>query len=187
MTTEERLETLEKELARAKRRSRRLLAAVGLVAGAVALVWVVVGAGCNTQGGKVPTVIRAGRFQLVDENGSDRAVLTVDKDGPSLTLLDENGNDRALLYMFREDEPGLLLLDENGKTRARLHVDKDVPGLDLLDENGQPCAGLYVDEDVPALALADENGNDRAVLTVDKDGPSLTLLDENGEAIWQAP
>ena len=38
MTTEERLENLERELAATKRSNRRLLGAVGLAAGAFALV-----------------------------------------------------------------------------------------------------------------------------------------------------
>ena len=109
MTTDERLDKLEKELARAKRRNRRLLAVVGLVVGAFALVWIVARAGCNAQ-----SVIRANAFVLQDENGKARAELRMDKDGPGLSLFDAAGKTRAGLTVVK-DAPMLSLYDENGK------------------------------------------------------------------------
>lgn len=102
MTTDERLDKLEKELARAKRRNRRLLAVVGLAMGVVALVWIV-----GLVGGKAPvrtfsdalressaagTVIRANQFVLEDQNGKSRAGLGVAEGSAGLVLTDEDGH-----------------------------------------------------------------------------------------------
>jgi hypothetical protein len=92
MTTEERLENLERELARAKRRNRWLLAAGGLAFGA----WLLAGtleprtAGAQAAGAAVNEV-RAKAFVLVDDAGKPRAVLSVNAVGPALDLFDAAG------------------------------------------------------------------------------------------------
>ena len=182
MTTDERLDKLEKELARAKRRNRRLLAALGLAAGAFALVWIVAGTAnrAEAQGSGVPTAIRANAFVLVDENGKMRARLSVNKNGVALALLNRNGIPGAALTVVK-GAPGLTLYDENAKGGAVLAVGKDGPGLTLFDENGKADATLAVLKGEPGLSLLDEKGKDRAVLAVGKDGPGLALFDENGK------
>ena len=96
MTTEERMEKLERELARAKRRNR-WLAVVLLTIGATALAVTALSApsiptALAEAGGPVNEV-RASRFVLVDETGKTRAGLAVDKDGPGLGLVDEKGEE----------------------------------------------------------------------------------------------
>ncbi len=101
MTTEERLERVEREqaetraeLARAKRRVRRVM-----VAGAVALAsivvlvaaWACVPEASAQAAAQVVAEVRARRFLVVDERGKPRAALTVSRDVPGLTMLDENG------------------------------------------------------------------------------------------------
>ncbi len=157
MTTEERPETLERELARAnpacrpagRRRNRRLPAAARLVAGAFALVCIVAGAGCS--------VIRANTFVLEDKNGHPRAILALVDGGPTLSLFDENEKPRAMLALV-DSEPTLTLLDENRKHRAVLSLIDGNPLLLLRDENGMPGATLGVIKHMPALLLLDENG-----------------------------
>ena len=75
MTTEERLDHLERELARAKRRSRWLLAVAGFMVGALALVWTVAVAAnkAPARGAQTWTTIRANAFVLVDPSGKPRA------------------------------------------------------------------------------------------------------------------
>jgi hypothetical protein len=164
MTTDERIETLEKGLASARRFNRWLLAAVGLALG----VWILAGtfgptiAAAPAGGGAVKEV-RAREFILEDENGNNRARLSMGNDGPTLALFDEKGKNRAKLSAFK-DGPGLYLFDENGKPRAVLSAFKDGPGLNL----------------------ADENSKGGVMLIADKNGPALILYDENGKVMWQA-
>lgn len=147
MTTEERLEKLEKELSHSKRRNHLLLAVVLL--GAVAMT-----AGIGSR----EKVIEATGFMLVDGNGKTRAFLAMGEGGPKLGLLDENGNPRIGLIVDK-DGPQLILRDENNKPRIGLFLSDFASGLTLIDENGKNRAGLVVDkEEGPGLGLFDENG-----------------------------
>jgi hypothetical protein len=136
MDTEERLAKLEQELLAEKRRTRWLLAVVGLGVVGVGLTWALATITSTAQGASTgPKVSRATQFILEDETGKARARLVVDKDGP-----------------------GLALYDETGQIRAGLAVDKDGPRLALGDETGKARAGLTVSKDGPRLALSDETG-----------------------------
>ncbi len=153
MTVEERLTQLE-------RKNRRLTLAMLLTGVAAALV-VMIG---MARSDAVPDLVRAHRFELLDENGKMRAALGVDKDGP-----------------------GLVLRDQNEKARAALAVYKKGSGLDLTDEAGKVRAALVVDKKGPWLALLDENEKVRATLDATKDGSGLELRDENGRVLRHLP
>jgi len=184
MTTEERLAKVERELGRAKLRSRWLLAALGLGLGALALVWASAASvpSADAQGavGAGPKIIRANAFILEDENGKVRGGLVVTKDGLGLNLVDENGKPLVELGVG-PDGPRLALDNENGKGRAALTVGKDGPRLDLGDVAGKVRARLVVGADGPGLDLHDENGKTRATLVLLKAGPGLALFDAAGE------
>lgn len=94
MTTEKRLEKLEKELGLAKRRNRWLLGGVGLVLGMFALAWATIGTAGKAQAqatGPAKKVIRANEFVVEDENGKPRAGLSVLKGVAGLALVDGKG------------------------------------------------------------------------------------------------
>jgi len=118
MTTEERLETLERELARAKRGNRRMvLAGAGLLLGLFALLVAgrsITGVAQGQEKAADKKVIRANEFVLLDEQGRERGRLAVLKDGPWLSLYDEKGIPRIMLTMTN-DGPRLFLSGENGK------------------------------------------------------------------------
>ena len=159
MTIEERLENMERELGRLKRRARWLLGVMLLMVGVFAIGFFETTASkLRAQG--------AGREKEVRAN--------------KLTLEDERGEVRASLGIFL-DKPALTLFDKNGEVRAGLGVFKDGPSLDLYDENGKYRAGLSIVNNEPGLTLHDENGNARAMLTAHKEALGLTLFDENGE------
>ena len=117
MTTEERLDHLERQLSRANRRNRWLLAGVGLCLGIGLVAWTFRPTAATAQpAGAALKVVRATRFVLEDEKGKLRAMLAMDKDGPGLVLYDEKGNMRVLLAMGK-DGPGIILCDEKEKPR----------------------------------------------------------------------
>ena len=125
MSTEERLERVERELARA-RRNRWLLGAGVLAAGILALVWLPAPA----------EVIPASAFVLVDDKGRERGKWEVGQFGPMLLLLDEKGEPRVSLAVGKVG-PGLVLADANGEPRVALAVAADGPALALADAKGK--------------------------------------------------
>ena len=163
MTTEERLEMLERELVETKHRSRRLLIGLALVVVGLGLVWTFAKITGNAHAQEDEKILRATAFVLVDDQGRVRGEMKMIASGPELRLA-----------------------DENGKARAELIACKDGPVLALSDENGKARVGLSVVKDGPGLVMLDENGKTRAFLNTAKNMPGLVMLDENGKVIWAA-
>lgn len=161
MTTEERLEKLERELKRANRRNRWLLAGVSLCIGVVVVVWVfgLAAMTARAAGGAVKQV-RATEFILEDENGMPLASLTVIKGFPTLLMRDKTDNIVVSLSIAQAG-PGLVL-----------HNKKDKSSVALAVNYGEPLLGLSVgdDDSKGRVALAFINGK-----------PTLTLVDMNGK------
>jgi hypothetical protein len=131
----------------------------------------------------VPEVIRAGRFVLVDSQGTGRAALRMAGDSPGLVLSDAKGTTRVRLQMRSDDTPSLSLFNENGTQSARLSVDVGSPTLSLNDEKGSPRAILGLIQDgSTAVFLWDDKGVARAGLWLHStDGaPAVTLWDSEG-------
>ena len=167
MTTDERLERLERELTRTKRHNRWLLAIGGTVVLTLVLARVFSG-GLNTA--------------QAQGKGSEKKVIIADQ----FVLKDERGKVRALLGMI-EGWPALILSDEKSQMRAALSVKKDAPMLTLYDEKGKVCATLAVGKDGGTSLGLDENGKLRASMSVFNNRPMLALFDEKGIVMWSAP
>lgn len=117
MTTGERLEKLEQELARVKRRNRLLLAVGAVAVGVCVLAWSISGTASKAQAqgaARARKVIRANEFVLEDDKGKTRAMLSVNENGPVLGMFDEKGKIRAALVV-KENEPMMKMVDPNGK------------------------------------------------------------------------
>jgi hypothetical protein len=189
ISTEERLEKLERNLTRAKRDNRRMIVVgVGIVLGALALL-VVWGSPVSVaqaqENAADKKVIRAQEFVLVDEQDKPRAMLTISEDEPAMSLHDDRGEIRAMLGVTK-DRSFLRLYDERGEPRAGMDVAEDGPRLKLFDEQGNGHTVLIVDKDGPSLIMYDEKGEGGAMLTVLKVGSRLVMF-EQGEIIWRAP
>lgn len=104
MTTEERLEKLEAELTKMR------------------------------EGLTVANVIRAKKFELVDEQGESRAELSMSGDNPSLALYASKGDSCARLAVIGDDAV-LTLIDKQGTFRVSLGVIGAKSSLALADEN----------------------------------------------------
>jgi len=160
MSTDERMEKIEGQLARVRWFNRCLIACIVLSLGGWLILKTFTPETVWAQSGFKE--IRANSFVLEDANGKIRAHLILLKEGPRLALY-----------------------DENNKPRTVLSLTKKGPGLHLLDGNGR--VGLCVIKEGPVWHLTDENGKTRVGVGVTKDGPVLHLLDGNGRVIWQAP
>ena len=166
MTTEERLEALEKELACAKRRNRWSLTGAALVfILGVALCGTASGPSKAQPAGGALNEVRASKFTLVNQDGTTRASLAVIESGAELVLY-----------------------DAQEKARTLLTVAKTGPELDLLDgaqEKGR--ASLAVAAGSSSLTLCDTLGKPRIDLGVAKTGPLLAFSDAQGKPTWFAP
>lgn len=127
MTMEERLDHLERELARAKRRNHWLLPVAALAVGGLTLPWTLTKTtpAAQAQGAGAEKVIRASAFVLEDEQGRKRGELAMGPLGSVLGLFDANGKPRVILSAVK-DGPSLELLDENGTVRNQLNVGQAV-------------------------------------------------------------
>lgn len=161
MTTDERLEKLERELSRARTRFRWLVVGAGLCVMSVAVLYAfgqyqttITSRATKAGTGKE---IRANNFVLVDANSQQRASLGMDEDGVELRLRYGNGNIGAALCLH-DEKMVLSLSDNSGKPRAVLGVTKNMPILCLYDQREEPRASLVVLTDGPHLMLYDEKG-----------------------------
>ena len=95
MSTETRLQILERELARTTRHVRWLLAGLIVTVAWSVLTWPFAEVTVHAQ--PDARVVRARAFVLEDDNGANRAILAVTADGPGLALDESNGKPRATL------------------------------------------------------------------------------------------
>ncbi len=177
MTTDERLEAVERALAASMDRGRLLLIVTGLIMIIFSLVWVMVlrgvtraneaadeAARAQADGADVAAVLRARSFELIDPQGEIRAVLRVTQGGSVLGLR-----------------------DANGRSRATLTADNAEPALGLLTRTGKHRALLTAAEDGTRLILGDERGYPHVAVVTTPGGSGISLYDENGVGLWSAP
>jgi hypothetical protein len=194
MTTEERLETLEKELARAKKHSRWLLAGAVIVLVGAVLCGKALGpneAMAQPAAGAVKKELRANAFLLVDQKGKVRAALDTYEDGSAgLALFDEQCKNRATLSTYEDGSVRLALYDEQGKNRATLSTDEEKSGLTLFNQQGLPRASLEEIRDFVWLNLNNKQGNSCTQAMVTEGGGAFVIYDGqglDGKTIWRAP
>ncbi len=185
MTTEERLEALERRFTRAKRQSLWLVGAMAIVVAALGLgmarVWMRTAAIVRDQGkGGVAKEIRATAFILEDPNGNERGIFKMTAKGPILALCDEDGR-RLALFGACEEGQVLGLCDEEGRFRLGLGVANNHPMLGMYDASGHKAVALGSNDAGIAMTLADPNGRDRAGIGLRGDLPWLNLCDSNGK------
>ena len=138
-------------------------------------------------------IIVAHEIHLVDEEGRQRWVLAMSKDGePSLTFVNKKGwapmalgiNKDGLPFFNmvlepnQRDGPSLILMDSRMNSRAILGLSDDgEPRLFFLDRNGQKRLALGSTEFPNPLTGLEEK----------RPCSSITLFDEQGKVLWSAP
>ncbi len=193
MTIEERIANLERELANAKQRTRRLMFAGIVLVAASGATWLASGGEAQAQAlvtGRATGTIRAREFIVESNDGKERAKMSsTDGSGTSLQLCDENGKVRVLLSVGTK-WVGLSLSDDNSKPRAALSASNQESMLTLKDENGR--ARVSLDAGNPAvvgqgLRLSDENDKTRISLGMFGGDPSIKVYNETSKLILIAP
>jgi len=158
MTTEERLEVLEKEVKRVRRHNRWLLGIILFVGTGLSVISLL---GMRTA--QVPDEIRARRFIVEDENGIKRAELSLSESEDSvwLSLFGRYG----AIHLSVSDDPesgvGLELIGPGlsasllvGEREGQLYI-----GSTYGDPVSHPSAILWVHEGAARLFLDDERGH----------------------------
>lgn len=185
MTIEQRLEQLEKELARTKRLVRWIPGITVLVCLLVAGLFEPVATRLFAQQNQRPGAVKATAFILVDDDGNIKAQLGMNPGGPALTLNDSNGEVRAMLGVS-DAARGLVVTDSNGM-HAWLGVSDESRGLAVTDSKGIIRASIHISDDGPSISLNDINGAPRALFLGTDADAILALFDSKGQATWQAP
>lgn len=172
MTTEERLEILEKKLKYTKCYSYFLICGVILAVLSSIAIWVL-----NFTPRKD---IRARQFTLVDEANNTRALLAVDKKNNTvLDMCDEHGKSRV--YHRADNRGGVVMFkSSNGKELASLALIDDLfSELFLSEEKGKTSVRLTVEtgeiSGYTELRLKDSNGYARL------DTSKLSFRDKKSE------
>jgi hypothetical protein len=132
---------------------------------------------------------------LLSENAKPSVILSATKDGPSLSMGFTNDGVPLADLTVKAGYPALCLSDEGGRPRAILSATKDGPSLNMGDDNGKLRATMSVAKSVPwnslMWALVDKGfdvfnkpgvTDDLAVVR-----PMLRLYDEDHKSLWSAP
>ena len=190
------LEELGRRLDRVQQQNRRMkrIALVGTILLVAAFtVWQA----------RIPTVLRAERFEL-KRDGKVCAVLKADEAGrPSLAFLGDDGGFMAGLFVFdtgpalhlygkdgersvalavSDEGPMLALGDEQGKARAVLRLrEQGLPQLAFFRNDGKPIGAFIIFDTGPALHLYGKDGERSVALAVSDEGAMLALGDEQGK------
>ena len=180
MTTEERIDKLERENRWMKRGCLIALTAVSVVL-LLSLGPRVTGRAFAQDAGG-PRIVEASMFRLIDSRGRSRGGLIAEGDtGVSLDLFDERGHVRVSLSLEPTNQT-LSFWDKQGDKRLALSVVKDVAGIALNDERGKPRACLGLNEDGPKLQLIDGSQKVRANIFCGADDAGFSLYDGRGTA-----
>jgi hypothetical protein len=167
MTTEQRLERLERE--------NRWMRRTGAVAVAVAAAVFLIGQGRDKE---LPD-LEVRSLTVKGKDGFTRIRLSTFDGWPFLGLYDKDSRLRAMLASTGTDGmSGLSLFDPDRKRRARLATAADgSPLLSLHDKTGRSRAALGVATTVEKKTGAETKTAEN----------TLTMYDAKGKVIWQAP
>lgn len=184
-----RVEEVERENDRLKRRGVALMIGTGVALGLSALA---LAAGlARDSNDHVAGVLQAQKFVLRDSDGMIRGLLeNTDNGGARFVLQDRDGRERMKLTLLSDGSPGLTFADREGESRAVLGLLPDeTANLVFADQAGRTRAvlGLSADES-PTLVFADRNGITRLGMSVGPGGePDFTLFEREQTGAAPAP
>jgi hypothetical protein len=129
----------------------------------------------QSQSPATPGIVRASRFELIDESGRRISAWERDSRGQSLmTFVNKDGNELATFGLLNTGSPFLNMTGRDGKVRLTLGLGaKDKPLLGMGDEKweGRVLLG-FIENDTPSAR--DENG-------------ALSASDDDWVLLFRAP
>ena len=86
-----------------------------------------------------PDVVRAQRFEVIDQDGKLKAYLGGPPYNDALVILDPDGVERIRLFVLAEGTAFIAMYDAGGQVRARLYVNRQgYSEIALLGTDGRP-------------------------------------------------
>ena len=108
-------------------------------------------------------------FTLCDENGRERAKLSIVNGDPLLWFADAKGRLKMTVGLARGGDPQIILADEKGVGRVGLDLSEDGPSVFLRDSKGDIRLGLDFDEKhgLSVLTFCGDDGSTLLQMRVD--------------------
>lgn len=123
------------------------------------------------------------RFELVDDKGETRALMSTRQGEPFLKFFDSESNARLDIEVVN-DWPVVHMRDEKGNVRVEFGSLNGKPALYFRDHAGQLRMGLVLStpDAFPRLVFLDDDGNVRFGVVTDSEGtPRVISVDQVGQ------
>lgn len=118
-------------------------------------------------------VVRAKRFELVDEDDEVRALIATGPDGgASLEFVTDDETSRASIGVNRSGTAVIALRDETGRVRVRVAVEASgsPATFNLRDESDRVRAQMLLHDDAVGVTLSNTTGEPSAFIQILADG-----------------
>jgi hypothetical protein len=137
----------------------------------------------------VQTFVRAERFELVDPDGTVRAMLSTAGNVTGLGIGNPSTSGAALLAVGPDGTPLLRMQRSDGQATVTMSVSPDnVASIGLGDVAGRALQLRASASGINGMRVQDDLQHPRAEFGVTADGaPFGRLRDETGQPVWQAP
>jgi len=138
------------------------------------------------------SLVRAQRFELVDQSGKVRIVLGVDRSTGAAGVSFFDGSNTLPRILIGTSADGsttdIALQDTNGNRRGELSLTPTAVRLSLVDASLKQGVILGASSDRTALLFNDDTGKHRAAFGITPaHEPALTIYDQNQQMIWTTP
>jgi hypothetical protein len=133
--------------------------------------------------------LRVRRLVVVDERGTERAVLAAEPEGAGLVIKDGSGNPRMRLGMLPADQVGIVLTAADQKTQLALGAFESTNHFDIYDGEERPRFTVGIDREHGngGLAFYDAQKNERLAIGMGPGGGGdFVAKDQYGNDLWRA-
>lgn len=130
-------------------------------------------------------------FSMKDETGSPRIGITADKARPTLTFFDNSPASDGFLNLVTlgvgEDGPSLSMWDREGKKKITIGATENGSALFTHDNEGNVRVGLIGASKSNGLVFYDEKSTPNGLFRLGKEGEHLQFWGRNERLLWESP